>query len=265
MPVFRLSQEISFPPPHLAVPEGLLAVGGDLSLPRLTLAYRMGIFPWYAPGDPILWWSPDPRLVIYPHEVHVPRRLARTMRQGRFQVTYDQVFQQVMEACAGHRRGEAGTWIVPEMIAAYGRLHAAGIAHSVEAWRDGVLAGGLYGVALGGVFFGESMFSRVRDSSKVALLDLVGRLQRSGFQLVDCQVTTEHLKRFGAREIRRRRFLQELQQGLERPALIGRWRVEGERIGTAGRAASPAPGGSLGGASPADADRPSGAGRHGAV
>jgi leucyl/phenylalanyl-tRNA--protein transferase len=252
MPVFRLSQEIVFPPPHLAIPEGLLAVGGDLSLPRLTLAYRMGIFPWYAPGDPILWWSPDPRMVIYPDEIHIPRRLARTLRQRRFQVTYDQAFRQVMEACAGHRGGEPpGTWILPEMIAAYSRLHAAGIAHSAEVWLDGKLAGGLYGVSLGGVFFGESMFSHVRDSSKVALLELLGRLQRSGFQLVDCQVTTAHLKRLGAREIPRRRFLRELQRGLERPTLYGPWRVEGDRIGTSGGPSDPpAARGGCGGATP---------------
>jgi leucyl/phenylalanyl-tRNA--protein transferase len=252
MPVFRLNQAIAFPPPHLALPEGLLAVGGDLSLPRLVAAYRLGIFPWYTPDEPILWWSPDPRLVIYPRELHVPRRLARTLRQGRFRITYDQAFAQVVTACAGTRRGEHhGTWIVPEMAEAYNRLHRAGIAHSVEAWHSGTLAGGLYGVSLGAVFFGESMFSHVRDSSKAALVDLLGRLRAAGFQLVDCQVTTEHLQRFGAREIPRRDFLRQLAAAVARPTLRGRWRAVGEGIDAT-------PGAEMGADGPGAGVRPAG-------
>jgi leucyl/phenylalanyl-tRNA--protein transferase len=225
MPVFRLSSNLTFPPPHLAIAEGLLAIGGDLSVERLVLAYRQGIFPWYAEDDPILWWSPDPRLVLYPGDLHVSRSLQRTIRRRHFRVTLDQAFGDVIRACAGSRGPDhPGTWIVPEMIAAYERLHAAGLAHSVEAWEGDLLAGGLYGVSLGGAFFGESMFTRVSNASKVALVRLVQDLHRAGFALIDCQVTTAHLMRFGAREISRSRFLKELQQALKKPTLRGKWR-----------------------------------------
>jgi leucyl/phenylalanyl-tRNA--protein transferase len=224
MPVFRLSSNLTFPPPHLAITEGLLAIGGDLSVERLVQAYQQGIFPWYAEDDPILWWSPNPRLVLYPVELHVSRSLNRLIRRRRFTITLDRAFGTVIEACAGNRGPDhPGTWIVPEMITAYGRLHAAGLAHSVEVWEDASLVGGLYGVSLGGVFFGESMFTRVSNASKVALVGLVRMLQRAGFELVDCQVTTAHLMRFGAREIPRSRFLKELQQALQKPTLRGRW------------------------------------------
>jgi leucyl/phenylalanyl-tRNA--protein transferase len=211
MPVFTLSSRLSFPPPHLAIKEGLLAVGGDLSIERLLLAYQSGIFPWYSPGEPILWWSPDPRLVLYPHELHVSRSLRRVIRQGLFQVTFDRDFEAVIRACAAAKRsyGE-GTWITEEMQRAYCELNRRGYAHSVEAWQGDRLAGGLYGVAIGRAFFGESMFSRVSNASKVAFVVFVQSLERSGVQLIDCQVKTDHLARFGAREIPRKQFLEQL-------------------------------------------------------
>ena len=225
MPVFRLSSNLSFPPPHLAIAEGLLAVGGDLSVERLVLAYSQGIFPWYAEDDPILWWAPDPRLVLYPAELHVSRSLHRVLRQQSFVVTLDQAFGKVIRACAGNRGPDhPGTWIVPEMIAAYEALHATGLAHSVEVWQGDTLAGGLYGVSLGGVFFGESMFTRVSNASKVALVRLVEGLRHADFRLIDCQVTTAHLMRLGAREISRTRFMKELQRALKRPTRQGGWR-----------------------------------------
>lgn len=225
MPVFRLSSKLTFPPAHLAIDEGLLAVGGDLSVERLLLAYRQGIFPWYAEDDPILWWSPDPRLIIYPAELHVSRSLRRLIRRNRFTVTLDNAFERVIRGCAGNRGLEhPGTWIVPEMIAAYKRLNAVGLAHSVEAWEGDTLVGGLYGVSLGGSFFGESMFTRVSNASKVALVLLVESLRNDGFELIDCQVTTEHLMQFGAREVPRSHFLKELQHALKQPTRQGLWR-----------------------------------------
>ena len=225
MPVFRLSNSLSFPPPHLAIDEGLLAIGGDLSVERLVMAYSRGIFPWYAEDDPILWWSPDPRMVLYPNEIHVSRSLRKLIRRRPFRLTLDRDFGRVIRACSGARGPDhQGTWIVPEMITAYERLHAAGLAHSVEAWQGGTLAGGLYGVSLGRAFFGESMFTRISNASKVALVQLVTMLGRAGFEMIDCQVTTAHLVRFGAREVPRSRFLKELQHALRRPTLQGVWR-----------------------------------------
>jgi leucyl/phenylalanyl-tRNA--protein transferase len=228
MPVFLLSDnEVVFPPPNLARADGLLALGGDLRPARLLAAYRRGIFPWYLEGEPILWWSPDPRLVLYPGALHVPRRLGRLIRQGRYSVTTDVDFPAVIRACATtHLSREKGTWILPEMIDAYIALYEIGCAHSVEVWEDGRLAGGLYGVSLGAAFFGESMFSRVRDASKVGLVRLVEMLERKGFTLIDCQVTTKHLMRFGARELPRERFLSELRQALCAPTLPGRWTLD---------------------------------------
>jgi leucyl/phenylalanyl-tRNA--protein transferase len=220
-----LSEKNIFPPPHLAEETGLLAVGGDLSRDRLLAAYKGGIFPWYSDDEPILWWSPNPRLVLYPHELRVHKRLARTMRTGNFIITFDTAFHEVMLGCAGPRRSNnAGTWIVPAMIDAYDLLHEAGYAHSVEAWRAGELVGGLYGVSLGGCFFGESMFTRVPDASKVAFVTLVRYLSAHHFELIDCQVITSHLVSFGAREISRRQFLKQLQAALKRPSLTGSWR-----------------------------------------
>jgi len=224
MPIFLLSERLEFPPPRLAGPDGLLAVGGDLSVERLLLAYRQGIFPWFGEGDPIIWWSPDPRLVLFPEDLATSRRLKRTLRRRQFRVTMDCAFHEVIRACAQTRiRQNEGTWIVREMIDAYCRLHLAGYAHSVESWYDGRLAGGLYGVSLGGCFFGESMFTRVSNASKIAFVTLVEHLSRLSFDLIDCQVHTEHLVRFGARHIARERFLNLLAESLQGPTLIGSW------------------------------------------
>jgi leucyl/phenylalanyl-tRNA--protein transferase len=231
MPFFALTSKLSFPPPRLASREGLLAVGGDLSAERLLLAYRMGIFPWYSDGEPILWWSPDPRLVLYPDEFHLSRSLEKTIRRGAVRVTMDEAFEQVIHECGRVRRdtGE-GTWIVPEMVEAYCGLHRAGLAHSVEAWQGDRLAGGLYGISLGNCFFGESMFTRVNNASKVALSALVAYLKAEAFGLIDCQVTTGHLQRMGAREIPRRCYLKELQVHLQAPTRKGKWRLPAEAL-----------------------------------
>ncbi len=224
MPVYRLSQELVFPSPHLASHEGLLAVGGDLSIKRLLLAYRLGIFPWYSEGEPILWWSPEPRLVLYPDELKVSRSLNRVINKGAFKVTMDRAFEAVISECARVRlETQEGTWIVDDMVSAYCRLHAAGYAHSVEAWQGERLAGGLYGVSLGKCFFGESMFTRVSNASKVALVALVKHIKVSGFALIDCQIATAHLRRFGAREISRARYLDELHNALAVPTFQGKW------------------------------------------
>lgn len=227
MPIFRLSEKNSFPPPQFAEPEGLLAVGGDLSEKRLLLAYRMGIFPWFSADDPILWWSPDPRLVLYPDALKISDRLGRTIRQGIFKITSDNVFDRVIKACAQTRLKEhQDTWILDEMIEAYCHLHESGYAHSIEVWHEGKLAGGLYGVSLGGCFFGESMFTVVSNASKVALAALCHFLKQLSFDLIDCQVTTAHLKRMGAREIPRSLFLKQLESTMKRPTLCGKWEIE---------------------------------------
>ena len=201
-----------FPDPAHALrePNGLLAAGGDLSPARLSAAYRQGIFPWYNPGDPILWWSPDPRAVLLPSAIHVSHRLRRRMRQMPYRASLNEAFMQVLAACAAPRRAGAGTWLTAEMQQAYIRLHHLGHAHSVELWRDTELVGGLYGVALGRAFFGESMFSRVPDASKMLLVLLGAQLARRGFRLLDGQVVSEHLLRMGAQLWPRARFLQEL-------------------------------------------------------
>ncbi|MDT8441545.1 MAG: leucyl/phenylalanyl-tRNA--protein transferase [Desulfuromonadales bacterium] len=211
MPIFRLSADLAFPDPSRADPCGLLAVGGDLSVERLLLAYRLGIFPWYGEGEPLLWWSPDPRCVLFPDEIHVSRRLRRTLAQQPFRLSSNRAFARVVADCADVRlaAGEA-TWLSAEMQAAYLQLHRLGYAHSLEAWQGGQLVGGLYGLALGPFFFGESMFSRARDASKVVLVTLVDFLGRAGFELFDCQVTNPHLLRMGAREIPRHDFLARL-------------------------------------------------------
>jgi len=208
MPVFILNESLKFPPASLAMPDGLLAMGGDLSVPRLLAAYRRGIFPWFGEGDPILWWSPDPRLVLFPENLHVSRRLQRTIRQKRFEITFDQAFERVIRMCASVRkeRGEE-TWLTREMIQAYDMLFRQGWCMSVEAWVHGELVGGLYGVQIGQVFFGESMFSVMRDASKVAFVTFVSRLRDKGIRLIDCQVPTRHLAGFGAKLISREEFL----------------------------------------------------------
>ncbi|EFI33610.1 leucyl/phenylalanyl-tRNA/protein transferase [Desulfonatronospira thiodismutans ASO3-1] len=214
MTITFLSRNLEFPHPGQAGPDGLLAVGGDLTPERLIAAYSRGIFPWYGPGSPILWWSPDPRLVLFPGSLHIPRSLRRVLNSGKFTITADQAFEKVIEYCAGIKRaGGHGTWLVPEMISAYIRLHHMGIAHSVEAWHRGQLAGGIYGLALGSIFFGESMFYRVPDASKTALVYLCRIMQNKGYLLMDCQQTTRHMLRFGAQEVSRAFFLEELGKG----------------------------------------------------
>jgi len=226
--MFRLSQrgdDLRFPPVEFASPEGLLAVGGDLRVERLLEAYRHGIFPWYNDDQPILWWSPDPRAVIFPHKLHVSRSLKRTIRLGGFTVTLDTRFRDVMHGCAGPRPQypEGGTWITAEMVKAYVQLHELGYAHSVETWQEGRLVGGLYGVALGRIFFGESMFTRVPDASKVALVSLVRQLQTWGFRIFDCQQPSRHIKTLGAEDIPRSEFLDHLADALTQSDRRERW------------------------------------------
>ena len=222
-------RDLRFPPVDSASPEGLLAVGGDLRPERLLEAYRHGIFPWYSDDQPILWWSPDPRTVLFPHKLHISRSLQRSLRPGLFQVTLDQCFRDVMQHCAGPRPQypDGGTWITAGMLEAYSKLHGQGYAHSVETWKDGQLVGGLYGVALGGVFFAESMFTRVPDASKVALVSLVRQLQTWGFSLMDCQQSSPHVLAFGAEAIPRREFLTHLAVALALPERRGRWEFDG--------------------------------------
>jgi leucyl/phenylalanyl-tRNA--protein transferase len=227
MPVFRLGPELAFPDPALAEPDGLLAVGGDLSCERLLLAYAHGIFPWYSEGLPILWHSPDPRTVLRPASLRVSRSLGKTLRQERFEVRLDTAFAEVISRCAETRRPEGdGTWITDDMRAAYVELHELGYAHSVESYLDGALVGGLYGVSLGHAFFGESMFADASDASKVAFVRFVEQLVRWDFDLIDCQVHTEHLERFGAEDWPRERFLEALAHSLDAPTRRGPWHFE---------------------------------------
>ncbi|MDH3443611.1 MAG: leucyl/phenylalanyl-tRNA--protein transferase [Deltaproteobacteria bacterium] len=224
MPIYRLIKEVVFPPPEQADPSGLLAVGGDLSSERLLEAYRLGIFPWYSGDEPILWWSPDPRLVLQLSDFKISRSLRKTLNKKVFQVTFDSAFADVMRACAKvPRDGQSGTWITEEMQSAYVGLHNLGYAHSVETWFEGELVGGLYGVSLGVAFFGESMFHLRADASKVALAVMVERLRKWNFEFIDAQMTTEHLMRFGARELPRRHFLQRLAGALRKPSKRGSW------------------------------------------
>jgi leucyl/phenylalanyl-tRNA--protein transferase len=226
MPVFRLDERLIFPPPEMAE-DGLLAVGGDLRPERLRLAYSLGIFPWYSEGQPILWHSPDPRMVLLAEELHVPRSLRKTLKKGAYRVTLDTAFAEVVAACArSPRPGQRGTWITRAMAKAYRELHKQGVAHSAEAWRGDALVGGLYGVSLGGAFFGESMFAHTPDASKVAFVTLVEQLARWDIRLVDCQVHTEHLARFGAREWPRREYLAALRVAVAGPGRVGPWSLE---------------------------------------
>jgi len=224
MPVYFLSEALKFPHPRLASREGLLAVGGDLSVERLLSAYRHGIFPWFSEGEPILWWSPNPRLVLFPNEFKVSKSLKKIINRSLFDITIDQVFRRVITKCAETRvEQKEPTWIVGDMIDAYCRLHESGLAHSVEAWQDGALVGGLYGVSLGKCFFGESMFAAVNNASKVAFAWLVDFLKSYAFHMIDCQVTTKHLISMGAREIPRNRFLTLLQASIKEPTMKGKW------------------------------------------
>lgn len=211
--------EISFPPVNTALedPNGLLAVGGDLSPSRLIEAYRQGVFPWYDSTQPILWWSPDPRAVLLPENLKVSRSLKKTLRKGIFQITVDKAFERVIRSCAAPRINSSGTWITPEMQQAYCKLHRLGLAHSVETWHNDELVGGLYGVSIGSLYFGESMFSRVSDASKVAFVYLVKNLERFGCPLIDCQVPNDHLMSLGATEMPREQFVQFLDQYIDRP------------------------------------------------
>jgi len=231
VPVFALDDRLLFPPVECAE-DGLLAVGGDLKPQRLTLAYSQGIFPWYSRGQPILWYSPDPRLVLVSRRIHVPRSLQKTMKRRPFRLTMDTAFEEVIDRCGRTPRpGQTGTWITPAMRRAYIQLHKEGLAHSAEAWRGGELAGGLYGVSLGGAFFGESMFTVAPDASKIAFVALVEQLTAWDVSLVDCQVYTEHLARFGAEEWSRKEYLTALARALERPTRRGKWRFGNEESG----------------------------------
>lgn len=207
MPIFRLTDALVFPAPELAEPDGLLAIGGDLAPARLIMAYAQGIFPWYSEGEPILWWSPAPRLILKPTDFRLPKRLARTIRSGKFAVTADTAFEAVIHGCATtDSRRQSGTWITAEMQQAYIQLHKLGFAHSIECWHNGQLAGGLYGICLDAFFFGESMFTLVSDASKVALVSLIAHAETEGIRVIDCQMTTGHLLQFGAKEVEREVF-----------------------------------------------------------
>lgn len=220
-----LPPQAPFPPVHLALkhPNGLLAAGADLTPARVLEAYRLGIFPWYNPGEPVLWWSPDPRMVLFPEGFKMSRSLAKSLRQGRYTVRMDTAFIQVMEQCAAPRPGQQGTWINSDIVSVYGALHRLGYAHSVEAWTDGELVGGLYGIALGRVFFGESMFSRTANASKIALAHLVEQIRAWDFGMIDCQVPTPHLASLGAVEIPREEFLRRLAAFLPLSSPSGPW------------------------------------------
>ncbi len=214
-----------FPDVALALrePNGLLAAGGSLSPHRLLKAYRLGIFPWYSVGQPILWWSPDPRAVLYPPSLHISRSLAKTLRKGEYTVSFDHAFAEVIRQCAQPRADGGGTWLTEEMIDAYCHLHRLGHAHSVETWHQGTLVGGLYGIAIGQVYFGESMFSRRRDASKVAFAQAVIQLRECGYRLIDCQVASNHLSQFGATLVPRREFIAQLKQWCEHIAPCSPW------------------------------------------
>ena len=225
MPVYQLIPDITlFPPAEEAEADGLLAVGGDLTKERLLAAYRQGIFPWYEVGQPILWWCPDPRLVLFPEELKISRSLRKVLRKQEFEIRFDSSFENVIKACADVRTEQGkGTWIIPEMQQAYTELHQEGYAHSVESWLNGELVGGLYGISLGQCFFGESMFSTVSDSSKAALVALAQFSKQAGIKIIDCQMSTQHLLSLGAREIDRQAFLRKLNQYLEKPDIKGPW------------------------------------------
>ena len=226
-----LDPDTPFPPVEQALkdPDGLLAAGADLSARRLLMAYRQGIFPWFSPGEPILWWSPDPRMVLPTAGFRLHRSLRRRLARGGFDFRLDTAFAEVMRACAAPRAGAAGTWIVPEMQVAYQHLHAAGHAHSAEIWIDGQLVGGLYGVAIGRMFYGESMFSRRTDASKMALALLCAGLDRQGCRLIDCQMQTAHLASLGAQPIARHDFLREVERGVMQAAMDWTWEAEAIR------------------------------------
>ena len=224
----RNPHDLSFPSVEQATPDGLLAIGGDLRTERLLEAYRHGIFPWYSEGQPILWWSPDPRTVLFPEQLHISRSLQRSLRPGFFTVTADHRFETVVRQCAEPRsqHPEGGTWITAAMIDAYTALHEQGYAHSVETWKGDALVGGVYGVAIGSAFFAESMFTKVDDASKVALVSLIRQLRRWGFRVVDCQQSSPHVLRLGAQEVPRHIYLQHLTKAVAQPGRLGRWQLD---------------------------------------
>ncbi len=223
MTVFQLTDDIIFPPAHLADDNGLLAVGGDLSSERLKLAYEMGIFPWYSEDDPILWWSPDPRLVLFPSKIRISRSLRKIIKKDQFKITLNSSFEEVIKKCAEIRiKEDEDTWILDEMQLAYIKLHEKGLAHSVETWLNGELVGGLYGISLGKTFFGESMFSTVSNASKVAFAKFVNFLSENSFDIIDCQVKTDHLSSLGAEEISRAQFLNIINQSTQKPFFFDR-------------------------------------------
>ena len=232
--IFQLAEapDYRFPDVEYAGPEGLLAVGGDLNSERLLAAYRQGIFPWYSEDQPILWWSPDPRSVLLPGDLKISRSLKKTLKKNTFRVTFDQDFAGVIKACAGPRRGdtETGTWITPEMMHAYIKLHKPGYAHSIEVWHDNQLVGGLYGIAMGRAFFGESMFSRMNDASKVGFCFLVRQLEKWGYDFIDCQVESAHLASLGARPIPRKRFIAMLDDALRHENPPDHWTPDVESV-----------------------------------
>lgn len=227
MPIYLLSDELTFPPPEQATPEGILAVGGDVSVKRLIAAYSQGIFPWPHEGYPLLWFSPDPRFILKLNRVKVGRTLQKNIRRRRYEIRADTQFRQVMKHCAiTPRPGQRGTWITREMLEGYCLLHREGIAHSVEAWTEGQLVGGLYGVSLGRMFCGESMFAHASDASKITAVTLFGNLKVWGFDFVDCQVYTDHMARFGAVDWSRPRFLRALKKALLAPTRRNIWRLD---------------------------------------
>ena len=224
--LYWLDESLHFPDVEcaLAEPNGLLAVGGDLSPQRLLCAYQQGIFPWYDDSEqPILWWSPSPRAVLFPNKLHISRSLGKTLRKSVFDVSFDKAFDAVISECSGERPQASGTWICEDMRAAYSILHQLGFAHSVEVWQEGKLVGGLYGVALGQVFFGESMFSRVSNASKVGFVNLVKKLKEWGYQLIDCQVESKHLSSLGAELIEREEFSSYLERYIQQPLQAQNW------------------------------------------
>ncbi len=229
MPIYALDKNhLSFPPPYLAEKDGMLAIGGDLSPERLLLAYQMGIFPWFSENEPILWWSPDPRCVLLPEDLRISKSMKQVFRKGTFHITADQSFREVISACQNQpRKGQYGTWITEEMVDAYCNLHKMGFAHSIEVWNaTNELVGGLYGISMGKSYFGESMFARQSNASKAGFITLVLNLQKWGFEMIDCQIHTNHLESLGALDIPRASYLKLLEQTLSANTIQGKWTLE---------------------------------------
>jgi leucyl/phenylalanyl-tRNA--protein transferase len=222
MPIFRLTEEIIFPHPSLADDDGILAVGGDLSVDRLLLAYENGIFPWYSDDQPIIWWSPDPRLVLFPKKIKISKSMKKIIKKGIFKITYDKCFSDVIDNCKNTRES---TWITDDVMNAYINMHNRGFAHSVEAWQEGQLVGGLYGVSIGKCFFGESMFTKVSNASKAAFIDLTKNLIDRDFSIIDCQQETDHLKSLGAEIISRKKFLDIIKIDTKYSLFASNWKI----------------------------------------